>query len=382
MANRNLSDHSPLFHWLALERIPRVGPLTIARLYDAFKSPQTALQADYKKIRSLTGLSDKLARTIADYSIPRDDILRDMETLDRIGAQLLTRWDADYPPNLQHIYDTPAMLFVRGTIKAQDERAVAMVGTRNPTNYGIKMAESITRDLVAAGVTVVSGLARGIDAVSHRAALKHGGRTIGVLGCGIDVVYPREHKGLMDQMVDAGAVISEFRPGVPPLATNFYRRNRVVSGLVKGVVVVEAGRTSGSLITANHASEQNRDVFAVPGNVVNPRSAGPHLLLKQGAALVESAQDVLTALFEPFKPAVQASLFEPQQPRQDVGEKGHAVLDMLDPDPVHIDFIGEALKIDAGTLAGVLLELELNGLIRQHPGKMFSRIIDPVTSDT
>lgn len=359
-----------------------MGPLTIARLHEAFKSPQTALQANYQRIRDKTGLSEKLAHTIADYTIPHDDILKDMQTLDRIGARVITRWDQDYPQNLQHIYDPPALLFVRGTVKPEDERAVAVVGTRNPTQYGIKMAEAITRDLVAAGVTVVSGLARGIDGVCHRTALKHGGRTIGVVGCGIDVVYPREHKELIEQMADEGAVISEFRPGIPPLATNFYRRNRVVSGLVKGVVVVEAGRTSGSLITANHASEQNREVFAVPGNVVNPRSAGPHLLLKQGAGLVESAQDVLAALFEPFKQPVQVSLFEPEPPKQDVGETGQAVLDLLDPDPVHIDFLGEALKMDAGRLAGMLMELELNGLVRQHPGKMFSRVIDPLESCT
>jgi DNA processing protein len=261
----------------------------------------------------------------------------------------------------------------------EDCRAVAVVGTRNPTQYGVKMAEALTRDLVLAGVTVVSGLARGIDAACHRAALKHSGRTLGVVGCGIDVTYPREHRELVEQMVDSGAVISEFRPGVPPLATNFYRRNRVVSGLVKGVVVVEAGRTSGSLITANHAAEQNREVFAVPGNVVNPRSAGPHLLLKQGAGLVESAQDVLKALFEPFRPPVQSSLFERQEVTHDLSEIGHTVLDALDPDPVHIDFLCDALKMEPGMLSGILLELELNGMVRQHPGKMFSRIIEEIS---
>ncbi len=382
MSARNLSDNSPLFQWLALERIPRVGPLTIARLYEGFKSPKAALQADFPQIRRVTGLSEKLARTIADYVIPRDDILRDMETLDRLGVRLITRWDPDYPSNLQEIYDPPALLFVRGTLVPEDSRAVAMVGTRNPTHYGITMAEALTRDFVLAGVTVVSGLARGIDAASHRAALKHAGRTIGVVGCGIDVTYPREHRELMEQMVDSGAVVSEFRPGVPPLATNFYRRNRIVSGLVKGVVVVEAGRTSGSLITANHAAEQNREVFAVPGNVVNPRSAGPHLLLKQGAGLVESAQDVLSALFEPFKPPVQSSLFDKQEPRHDLSKTGQTVLEVLDPDPVHIDLLCDALKMDAGTLSGVLLELELNGMVRQHPGKMFSRIIEEVSSRT
>ena len=233
MATCNLSDQSPLFHWLALERIPRVGPLTIARLYDGFKSPKAALQADSQKIRTVTGLSEKLARTIAEYAIPCDQILRDMETLDRIGARVITRWDPDYPQNLKEIYDPPAMLFVRGTLVPEDGRAVAVVGTRNPTHYGIKMAETLTRDLVMARVTVVSGLARGIDGVCHRTALKHRGRTIGVVGCGIDVAYPREHQELIELIKDSGAVISEFRPGVRPLATNFYRRNRVVSGPCK-----------------------------------------------------------------------------------------------------------------------------------------------------
>jgi DNA processing protein len=382
MSARCLSDRSPLFHWLALERIPRVGPLTIARLYEGFKSPEAALHADFHQIRNVTGLSEKLARAITEYSIPDDAILKDMETLERLGARVITRWDPDYPLNLQEIYDPPALLFVRGSLVPGDRRAVAVVGTRNPTHYGIKMAEALTRDLVLAGVSVVSGLARGIDAVCHRTALKHSGRTIGVVGCGIDVVYPREHRELVEEMVDSGAVISEFRPGVPPLATNFYRRNRIVSGLVKGVVVVEAGRTSGSLITANHAAEQNREVFAVPGNVVNPRSAGPHLLLKQGAGLVESAQDVLKALFEPFRAPVQSSLFEKQQPRDELSDMGNNVLCALDPDPVPIDFLCETLGMDAGTLSAVLLELELNGLARQHPGKMFSRIIEPVSSRT
>jgi DNA processing protein len=382
MSARNLPEHSPLFPWLALERIPRVGPLTIARLYEGFKSPKAALEADCTEIRRVTGLSEKLARTIADYAIPCDDIFRDMETLERLGVRVITRWDPEYPLNLQEIYDPPAMLFVRGTLVPEDGRAVAVVGTRNPTQYGIKMAEALTRDFVLAGVTVVSGVARGIDAACHRAALKHAGRTIGVVGCGIDVTYPREHRELIEHMVNSGAVMSEFRPGVPPLATNFYRRNRIVSGLVKGVVVVEAGRTSGSLITANHAAEQNREVFAVPGNVVNPRSAGPHLLLKQGAGLVESAQDVLQALFEPFRPPVQSSLFEKQELTCDLSDMGHTVLDVLDPDPVHIDFLCDALKMDAGTLSGLLLELELNGLVRQHPGKMFSRIIEEASSRT
>jgi DNA processing protein len=197
------------------------------------------------------------------------------------------------------------------------------------------------------------------------------------LGCGIDVPYPRENRPLIDDMIGSGAVISEFRPGVPPLATNFYRRNRIVSGLVKGVVVVQATRNSGSLITASHALDQNRDVFAVPGNVMDSRSWGPHSLLKQGAGLVESAEDILTSLFAPAPPVKpQRSLFASEESRdQGVSDVAEQVLQSLDPDPAPIDILCESLKIEVGKLSGILLELELRGLVRQHPGKMFSRIL-------
>jgi DNA processing protein len=251
---------------------------------------------------------------------------------------------------------------------------VAVVGARNPTRYGLEMTEQISRDLVREEITLVSGLARGIDTACHKAALKGGGRTIGVLGCGIDVVYPRENKELIEEMAQAGAVISEFRPGVAPLATNFYRRNRIVSGLAKGVLVVEATRNSGSLITAAHALDQNRDVFAVPGNVMNKRSAGPHHLLKQGAGLVECADDIVQGLFTPLEAKSQPSLFQASEEADSLSEAARLVLEALDLDPVPIDLLCETLKIDAGTLSGALMELELHGLVRQHPGKMFARV--------
>ena len=288
---------------------------------------------------------------------------------------MLSRWDDGYPSNLKEIYDPPALLFVRGEIIPQDTRAVAVVGARNPTRYGLDMTEQICRDLVREGVTLVSGLARGIDTACHKAALKGGGRTIGVLGCGLDVSYPRENQDLIEEMVGAGAVISEFRPGVAPLATNFYRRNRIVSGLSKGILVVEATLNSGSLITAAHALDQNRDVFAVPGNVLNKRSSGPHHLLKQGAGLVESADDIVQALFTPLAAKSQPSLFEAHGDGEDISETAKVVLEALDPDPVPIDLLCETLKIDAGALSGSLVELELHGLIRQYPGKMFARVL-------
>jgi DNA processing protein len=335
------------------------------------------MQASSKEIRHRTGLRERLAEAIADFRPPEDQIKRDIEILEKLAVRVITRWDPDYPSNLKEIYDPPALLFVRGQMVPEDSRAVALVGSRNPTRYGLEMTEQITRGLVHAQVTAVSGLARGIDTACHNTALKEGGRTIGVLGCGIDVFYPRENRPLIEEMMGSGAVISEFRPGIPPLATNFYRRNRIVSGLVKGVVVVQATRNSGSLITAGHALDQNRDVFAVPGNVTDSRSWGPHSLLKQGAGVVESAEDVLESLFAPQQAAKsQPTLFEAKSSRdQDLSDAAEQVLESLDLDPVPIDLLCESLKIEVGKLSGILLELELHGLVRQCPGKMFSRIL-------
>lgn len=376
MPDPQLPKEKSVFDWLALERIPRVGPLSIARLMDAFGSPRASMEAGAEEISRRTGLSEKLARTIRDFTPPADEIARDMETLERLGARVVTRWDAEYPANLKQIYDPPALLFVRGNLVERDNNALAVVGTRNPTRYGMEMTERISDELARAGITLTSGLARGIDTVCHTSALAAGGRTIGVLGCGIDVTYPRENRGLMDEMAECCAVISEFRPGIVPHPTNFYRRNRIISGLAKGVLVVEAARNSGSLITANHAIDQNRDVFAVPGSVLNKRTEGPHSLLRQGAGLVESADDILQALFQNRAGETQPSMFAPPGADLDLTPEGITVLNALDPDPVPIDVIVQAVGMDPGKLAGVLLELELSGLIRQYPGKMFARVME------
>lgn len=372
MGERVTSREDRMFDWLALERVPRVGPLTMARLFEAFGGPRRALNANADDIRRRTGLSERLARSIADFDPPEGEIRKDLELLEKLGVRVITRWDADYPAILQEIYDPPALLFVRGEIVSKDSRAVAVVGTRNPSRYGLEMAEQISADLARAGVTVVSGLARGIDAAAHAATLKAGGRTIGVLGCGIDVLYPRENESLMEEIVSSGAVVTEFRPGIAPLATNFFRRNRIVSGLAKGAVVVEATRKSGSLITARHALDQNREVFAVPGNAMNLRSRGPHHLIKEGAVLTESAEDILEALFPTTELQAEPLLFELQDEVVQLSETARRVLERIDPDPVPIDILVESLEMEAGKLAGVLLELELKGLIRQHPGKMFA----------
>lgn len=368
------TTREPLYSWLALERVPNVGPITMARLRDAFGDPATSLAASADEIQRRAGLSAKLSRAVASFLIPHEAVRADIDLLDRIGCRVVTRWDDDYPANLGQIYDPPALLFVRGEFGADIDRCVAVVGTRNPTRYGLDMTESITRDLVAAGITIVSGLARGIDTCAHQAALKRGGRTVGVLGCGIDVVYPKENRDLIEETAEAGAVVTEFRPGVRPLATNFFRRNRIVSGLSQAVLVVEAGKTSGSLITANHALDQNRDVFAVPGNVMNMRSRGPHHLIKQGAGLVESAADILEAVFQAPSSSVQPSLFESFQSAKDLSAELSKVLEALEPDPIPIDMLCESLDMPSAVLAGLLLELELKGLVRQFPGKLFARV--------
>lgn len=333
------------------------------------------MDADSTEISRRTGLGEKLAKAISGYVPPEAEIFKEIEALERVGAWVITRWDPGYPENLKHIYDPPALLFVMGSLEEQDKKAVAIVGTRNPTRYGIEIAQTISGALARAGVTLISGLAKGIDTACHQAALREGGRTIGVLGCGIDVAYPRENRALCGEIATQGAVMSEFRPGTAPYSTNFYRRNRIVSGLAKGVLVVEATKNSGSLITASHAVDQNRDVFAIPGNILNIRTQGPHMLIKQGAALVEEADDILQALFETPEEDSQSALFASSGELDDLPSTAREVLEALDPDPVHVDLLCETLKMDAGRLSGILLELELRGLVRQHPGKLFARVL-------
>ncbi|MFH0960880.1 MAG: DNA-processing protein DprA [Pseudomonadota bacterium] len=376
MTETKSESNSNVRDWLALERIPLVGPLTIAKLVDAFGCPREILKANARSIRLRTGLSERLSNSISCFKPESTEIERDLATLEQLNARVLTRWDEGYPKNLKDIYDPPALLFVRGSLLPVDTEAVAVVGTRNPTRYGVELAKSITGHLVRSNFTVVSGLARGIDTTCHLSALKAGGRTIAVLGCGLDISYPRENESLIERIVESGAVISEFRPGTAPLKTNFFRRNRIVSGLSRAVVVVQASRKSGSLITASHALDQNRDVFAVPGNVTDERSRGPHYLIKQGAGLVESAEDILPSLISPQTVTMRgySSSDEIAITKVEISETAKIILDFLDLDPTPIDLICESIKIETGKLLGSLLELELLGLVRQSPGKMFSRI--------
>ncbi|MBI4280006.1 MAG: DNA-protecting protein DprA [Armatimonadetes bacterium] len=281
---------------------------------------------------------------------------------------MLAPADAAYPAGLRNIYDPPPVLYLRGRLVPEDVLAVAVVGTRRPTPYGLAAAERIAGDLARAGLTVVSGLARGIDGAAHRAALRAGGRTVAVLGCGVDVAYPPEHRRLIDDMVRHGAVLSEFPPGTPPRRQHFPRRNRLISGLSLGVVVVEGAEDSGALITADFALDQGREVFAVPGPIFAPQSRGPHWLIAQGARLVADAADILEELG--MRQSVPGGAPAGARCGALSGEEA-AVLARLSWEPTPVDRIVEEVGRPIAEVTPVLLALELRGLVQQVAGQRY-----------
>lgn len=282
-------------------------------------------------------------------------------------AEELTLQDAAYPAVLREIADPPEPLYVRGTLDEQDRAAVAVVGARRASAYGLAVAEWLGRELVRHRVTVVSGMARGIDGAAHRGALMAGGRTIAVLGCGPDVVYPAEHEDLMGQIIDSGAVVTEFPPGTPPLPHHFPQRNRIISGLSLGVVVVEGRERSGALVTADFALDQGREVFAVPGSIFGETSYLPHRLLQEGAKPVTTVDDILTELRLPQRvdqiPALVPALEGVEA----------TVFAQLDFDPQHIDALAERSALPVAEVGRALLVLELRGLVRTLAGQRYVR---------
>lgn len=286
-----------------------------------------------------------------------------------VSIETVTLSSPRYPDRLRRIHDPPSVISVRGDLRP-DEPAVAVVGSRRATAAGRVVTERLAAGLARHGVAVVSGLARGIDAVAHRAALEAGGRTVAVLGCGLDVVYPPEHAALLEAIVRQGCVISEFPLGTPPLPGHFPQRNRIIAGLALGVVVVEGDERSGTLSTAGHALDAGREVMAVPGSVLNPLSRAPNGLIRQGAALVESAEDVLAELGLPLQAARTASGEPPELPAGAAALVWQAVAG----EPVHIDQLVLVAGLPAGEVAAILIDLELRGLVQQLPGKQFVRI--------
>jgi DNA processing protein len=370
-------------YWLALRRVKGVGPRISRMLLEAFQSPERVF-AQNEAALVQAGISRPVARAIVQFE-GWAEIEKELCELPRLGARLLRWTDTDYPVNLRHIADPPPYLFVRGKTLPDETHCVAVVGARAASDAGARMARRLGFELAAKGCTVVSGLARGIDGEAHQGALDAGGRTIAVMGCGIDVVYPAEHRRLADSILaNWGAMLSELPIGTPPIAENFPTRNRILSGLCLGVVIVEAAERSGSLITARMALEQDRQVFAVPGSPLSGRSRGSNRLLKEGATLVECVEDVLEELAlqmgqggtSLLNRKTATSIRAPAPERvaaTSVAEDAKTILNCLKDDQrLHIDSIIEGSGLDAKVVLTFLLELELQGLVQQHPGKLFS----------
>ncbi|MBI2755347.1 MAG: DNA-protecting protein DprA [Chloroflexi bacterium] len=354
--------------WVLLNSVQGVGPVRFGALLQVCGTAEAAIRATTAEMAA-AGFDRRSAEALRS-SARAQSPEASLERLERIGARALTLLDPDYPAPLRHIADPPPVLFIRGSLEPRDQCAVGIVGTRRVTPYGRAVAERLSRDLAMAGATVVSGLAKGVDTIAHRAALDAGGRTVAVLGNGLDQVYPPENAVLARRIAQegSGALVSEFAPGVPPDAANFPRRNRIISGLSGGVVVVEAGQRSGALITADFALEQGREVFAVPGSILSAMSAGSNNLLKQGATPVVSAVDILDALgYVPAGAAVEA------RPVQHLAGIEQAVAEALRAEARGVDEIAVALGRAAGEVAAALTMLELKGFARHMGSQAYVR---------
>ncbi|MEW6600792.1 MAG: DNA-processing protein DprA [Nitrospirota bacterium] len=362
---------SDLIYWLALNFLPEVGPVNARRLVSAFGSPEKIFQMPVDELQNVEGIGENRSRCIAAFN-RWDAVRREIETADKKGIKLVTFHDVEYPEHLRNIHDAPMVLYVRGDLRESDKYAVAIVGSRASTDYGTQVAEKMGHRFASSGLTVVSGMARGIDTSAHKGALHAGGRTIAVLGSGIDVPYPLSNRGLKKDIESSGAVISEFPLGTPPGKENFPRRNRIISALSFGVVVVEAARGSGSLITAAYALEQGREVFAVPGNITSRNSKGTNDLIKKGAKLVESAEEVIEELRPQLKGVLREDSITRERRLPEMTNDEKVLYHYLDCEPKHIDTITREKSMTTGKALSILLTLELKGVIRQTEGKRFS----------
>ncbi len=357
-----------LAHWLRLTLIPGIGGERQRRLLKAFGLPGHIFDAGHGSLTPVVG--DKLAHTVRDHDAQAaiDAALAWAQAADN---HILTLADERYPPALLDTADPPTLLYVKGDPSALSLMSLAIVGSRNATPQGLDNAAAFARTLASDGLCIVSGLALGIDAAAHEGALAGNGRTVAVIGTGADRLYPARNKALAQRIVDNGAIVSEFPLGTPAAAHNFPRRNRIISGLSRGVLVVEAAPGSGSLITARMANEQGREVFAIPGSIHSPLSKGCHQLIREGAKLVETAQDILEE--QAFSPPSRTSKSSRQAPNRPE-ESGCALLDAMGFDPVTIDTLADRSGLTAETLYAMLLDMELEGRVSRLPGGRFQRL--------
>ena len=364
-------DRSSLFWWLALNRIPGVGQVIFKRLLDRFGSPESAFRAKREELLEIESMRKGSVQAILRFK-QDPGIEKELDLLASLGIGILTLTDPFYPPMLAHIPDPPPILYYRGRPSQADARSIAIVGSRLSSPYGIKITERLAWSLAKNPLTVVSGMARGIDSAAHRGALMAQGRTVAVLGSGLDVVYPSENKPLYEEIVETGMVCSEYPPGTLPERQHFPARNRLISGISLGAVIVEATQHSGSLITARLALDQGREVFAVPGSVESFKSSGTHRLIKQGAKLVEHAGDILEEFpFLSSEGGLSQTGGVEISPEPVLPSAQKKIWDALSQDPLHVDQISRETQLSTGPLLSLLLEMELRGIIKQLPGKFF-----------
>jgi DNA processing protein len=377
-------------HWVALRLLPGLGTRNAGKLIARFRSPQAVFRASRTELEA-AGLSGALAQSIASGCSFEDAVVQQEKML-ATATVAVPISDARYPPLLREIFDPPILLFARGRLELLQSTLFGVVGTRRPTPYGLAATERLSGDLARAGLAIVSGMARGIDTAAHKSALAAAGDTAAVLGCGVDVVYPTENRGLADQIATKGLIISEFPMGSTAFPQNFPIRNRIISGMSVGLLVVEGAQYSGSAITARLALDQGREVFAVPGNITSKMSWGPNLLIKQGAKLVQDWNDVVVDL----PPDVQRKLIEAGRNRilfqglsaTDATSEGiqasllisqseicRKLLNLIRPDVgTHLDTLVETLDFSPSELIAALFELEMTGLVKQLPGKNFVKV--------
>ena len=363
-------DHSEYASWLALTRIKGLGCVSFKKLASHFADPTKSLSATAAELAEIEGLDRNVIDGLLSFR-EWEEVEREVRRASHAGVRIIPFSSTTYPSRLRTIADPPPCLYVKGEIRAEDDNAVAVIGTRSASHYGRRVASELSHGLASLGFAVVSGMARGIDGVAHDSAIHAGGRTIAVLGSGVDRAYPPEHQNLYHRISDNGAVISELPLGARPLAFNFPARNRLISGLSIGVVVVEATEKSGSLITAALAVEQGREVFAVPGEAGSSRSRGAHRLIRQGAKLVETVEDIL----EEIAPQLVRDRRSAAQVRTlpvDTQPEARKIFDLLQDRSLHIDEVVEASGVSTARVSQILLELELQGFLKQLPGNRYS----------
>ncbi len=385
------ADTKSLIH---LNLIPGIGNHTIRRLLAAFGSAEKSLAATSAELAQIDGLTPDVRQQLIDGR-SRAPLAQELELIEQHQCHIVTINDESYPPLLKQIHDPPVLLYIIGKFPLQDTPSIAIVGSRSPTEYGKTTSQQLSYQLAERGITIVSGFARGIDTCVHRGALEAGGDTVAVFGCGLSIIYPETNRGLAAEIIESGALVAEFPMTMPPRGKNFPRRNRVISGLTLGTLVVEASDRSGSLITARHAAEQGREVFAVPGQIFSGVSRGTHSLINQGATLINSVDDLLDALPQDYTQILGGKSIEPPSAKQsdkiarpqsvekrstptpqpkanlNLTPDEQTVLSAIDADSVHIDEITRITQLPIGKVSSLLVMLELKGIVQQLPGKQF-----------